>query len=367
MRSKFLVVFTVLMLSHALAAEGMQFTIQGTGGNCRACSWVLAEGIIDAGTTEKFKAFIAKEKPPRNLRFDSPGGSVIEALKLGQFLREKDWDTFVGEDLYDSQKSSCYSACVYAFAGGVQRTAQDKSVGIHQFYRPDDALRPNERTLSAVDVANMQRLAALLNEYVRQMGVDPRLVTIASNITPWEPIYLLSGAELKFLNLDNTSAPASDASINWSVQPAGNGAIAITLQPQNGAGRIASLGIMCLQSLPDMIVVHLAVRDDTKDWAEAIKSLHLLPQYFLFEINGNYGELDSNRLMSPVKRSGNGVSLDLAITKDELLKIIRAESLEIDAFVSMASERWIGELGGRFSMAGAPAVINLALKNCLSQ
>ena len=71
----------------ATTAEAMRFTQQYNGGNCGSCSWVLAEGVIEAGTTEKFKAFIAKESPPRNIRFDSPGGSVSEALKLGQFLR----------------------------------------------------------------------------------------------------------------------------------------------------------------------------------------------------------------------------------------------------------------------------------------
>ncbi len=163
MHSKFPLLLTVLMLSYAPAAEGMEFTVQYNGGNCGSCSWVLAEGVINSGTTEKFKAFVANEKPPKNIRFDSPGGNVLEALKLGQFLRQLNWDTFVGEQSaiipgshlsqYKTQKSSCYSACVYAFAGGVHRDAADRSVGIHQFYRPDDALRPNDKTLSAVDMA----------------------------------------------------------------------------------------------------------------------------------------------------------------------------------------------------------------------
>jgi hypothetical protein len=356
----------------------MEFTVQYNGGNCGSCAWVLAEGVIDSGTTEKFKAFLAKEKRPRNLRFDSPGGNVIEALTLGQFLRETDWDTFVGEEsamipgshlpaLYKTQKSSCYSACVYAFAGGVHRTADDKTVGIHQFYRPDDAVRPNDKTLSAIDMANMQRLAALLNEYVKEMGIDPKLVTIASSITPWTPIYVLSSAELKSFNLDNSSAPKGGTSANWSVQPAGNGAMATTMQSQDGAGRMAALGIMCLQSLPNMIIVQLAVRDDNRDWAQAFSSSGLSPQHFVFKIDGTYGELGSSRLIGPVARTGNGVSLDLAVTKDELGKIMWAQSVEIAAFVNMASQRWTGELGGTFSMTGAPAVIGLALKNCVSQ
>lgn len=177
--------------------QGMEFEYQANGGNCRACDWVLAEGTLDKGTTDKLKAFIAhNEYQTKNIRFNSPGGDLIEALKLGEVLREDKWDTFVGEEYpsrtstpagYVTQQSNCYSACVYAFAGGVRRTADDKSLGVHQFYRPDDAVRPTDKTLSAVDVANMQHLAAMLNEYVRGMGIDPRLVSMASEITPWNP------------------------------------------------------------------------------------------------------------------------------------------------------------------------------------
>ena len=251
MACKFAILIAALILTHAPAAEGMEFTVQYDGGNCGSCVWVQGHGVIDQGTTEKFKAFVAKEKPPKILRLNSPGGNLIEALIFGRFLRKSNWDTLAGDYLAAISKSSCYSACVYVFAGGVHRFAQGNSLGIHQFYRPDEAMRPNDKTLSAVDMANTQQLAALLNEYVRQMGVDPRLVTIASNITPWETIYVLSRAEAESLNLDNSSAPANPTSSNWNVQPIGNGAIAITTQTQDGAGRIASLGIMCVRSQPE--------------------------------------------------------------------------------------------------------------------
>jgi hypothetical protein len=325
---RYLVVIAAVTLLRVFNAQAMEFSVQYNGGNCEACGWVLAQGVIDQGTTEKLKAFVAKEKPPSNIRFDSPGGNIVEALKLGQFLRESSWDTFVGEETvlipgshltaYRTQPSSCYSACVYAFAGGVHRTAADKSVGIHQFYRPNEAARPNDKTLTAIDMANMQRLAAL-----------PKLVTIASAITPWEPVHLLSSAELKSLNLDNSSAPSSGTPAVWSVQPAGDGAMAITTQTQDGTGRTASLGIMCLQSMPNMIIARLAVKDDTKDWAQVFSSLDLSPQDFTFQIDGKYKSLDAKRLVSPVKRSGNGAMLTLAVLKDELGSMMKAKSVEL--------------------------------------
>ena len=202
------------------------------------------------------------------------------------------------------------------------------------------------------------------------MGVDFRLVTLASAITPWEPIYLLSSEELRSLNLDNMYAPNSDSSSNWSVQPVGDGAMAVTTQMQDGTGRTASFGIMCRQSLPNIFIVQLVVKDDTKDWAYIFSSFssdELRPQSFDFDIDGQFRKFAANRLIMPVKRAGNGASLVLAITKDELLKIIGAKSLGITGFANMASQSRTGTLGGTFSMAGAAAVIGLALKNCVKQ
>ena len=126
----------------ALATGRMEFTVQWSGGNCNGCEWVRAKGVIEAGITEKFKGFVARENPPHFVEFDSPGGNLLEALKLGRYLRVLGWDTSVGKntvrtgrDTYVEEKSRCYSACVYAFAGGVHRSAEDKTIGIHQFYR----------------------------------------------------------------------------------------------------------------------------------------------------------------------------------------------------------------------------------------
>ncbi len=69
----------------------------------------------------------------------------------------------------------------------------------------------------------------------------------------------------------------------------------------------------------------------------------------------------------PVKRADNGAALVLAITKEELAKIIQAKSVNIAGFESMASEGSTGTLGGTFSMVGAAPVISLALKNCVEQ
>jgi hypothetical protein len=357
----------------------MEFSYQYNGGNCGLCDWILAEGPIEDGATEKLKSFIAKgDYRTTNVRFNSPGGSVLEALKLGRFIRQSNFTTLVGEDFpidrsnpegYSTQKSECHSACVYAFAGGVRRFADDKSLGIHQFYRPDDALRPLDKRLSALDVANMQRLAATLNEYVRSMGVDPRLISMASAITPWDPIYRLSKAELGGLNLDTSPGQAeSNGPANWQVQPAGNGAMAITNEMQDGTGRTASLAIMCRRSQPRGVILRLWVQDKSVDWSSVFSNLNdPTPQYYDVDLDGTTYKVDSQREATPIQPFGDGASLAFFVTHNELATIMKAKTATLNGFTSMAVQRVSGPFGGRFSMTGSSPVIRLALKNCVDQ
>jgi hypothetical protein len=83
-------------------------------------------------------------------------------------------------------------------------------------------------------------------------------------------------------------------------------------------------------------------------------------------VDGDDGYLHANPLIDRVERVGTGASLTLAISKQELELMRNAKSVEVAANFAMVVERASGELGGKFSMAGAPAVIDLALKNCPS-
>ena len=49
------------------------------------------------------------------------------------------------------------------------------------------------------------------------------------------------------------------------------------------------------------------------------------------------------------------------------MRAMTATLFKIAAFVNMASLRSTGQLGGTFKMAGSPAVIGLAFKNCVSE
>ena len=119
-------------------AESMRF-LQQAGAN------VIAQGDIDESTVAAFNAYKNAHPGVRRVVFDSMGGSVLEALALGRAIRQARLDTYVGGtykapgDGFTAANlesmGECYSACVYAFAGGMHRffDATGGVMGIHQF------------------------------------------------------------------------------------------------------------------------------------------------------------------------------------------------------------------------------------------
>lgn len=65
-----------------------------------------------------------------SIYFNSPGGNLFEAMKIGKLIRERMIETAVAFD------DICYSSCVMAFVGGVFRAGAGK-MGIHSFYSED--------------------------------------------------------------------------------------------------------------------------------------------------------------------------------------------------------------------------------------
>jgi hypothetical protein len=77
----------------------MQFSLahtdMGASGHC--CAWIAAEGEITKQTPDEFKAFLKKNSiATASIRLNSPGGSLIAGIKLGEMFREGKFSTEVG-------------------------------------------------------------------------------------------------------------------------------------------------------------------------------------------------------------------------------------------------------------------------------
>lgn len=147
-------------------------------------TWIAAEGIITEDTPSVFRAFLKSNTVYRENRieFNSTGGNLYAAMELGRIIRSLGNHTSLGASLtLDNPDASmdvhyedggiCLSACVYAFLGGTARyfSASD-FLGVHRFGSRNYFI-PEEVS---------QRVASDLAKFIEDMGVDQRLLQIAS-------------------------------------------------------------------------------------------------------------------------------------------------------------------------------------------
>jgi hypothetical protein len=193
------------------------------------CSvWIAAEGKIDAGAIGRLQHVLAKlSKPLPPLFLHSPGGQVIGSIALGRLIRSRKLTVSVGHTIplicdrdplgtksceaqvssgqtlearIDSLSAVCASACVYVLAGGSTRLVPPWAVlGIHDVGFVPVAGRPAPTKLAmALGVATADEQ---LGAYIREMGIDQRLLTEAFAI-PFTSVSLLSREDTVRFGLD---------------------------------------------------------------------------------------------------------------------------------------------------------------------
>jgi hypothetical protein len=181
----------------------MTFDLEGDGR-------LLAVGTIEAGTARAFADEIAKRGSyVKTVVLHSPGGSVRDAVEMGRLIRDKKFATAVEDGSY------CASSCPLVFAGGAERIAGSKAaVGVHQVFVASD------KPISSDDsVESAQRISALCQKYLRDMGVDLQ-VWLHAMETPKAELYYFKLEELLALKLatahdgtrKHTAAAARDRS-----------------------------------------------------------------------------------------------------------------------------------------------------------
>ncbi|MBJ3762062.1 hypothetical protein ILP92_04795 [Maribius pontilimi] len=147
-------------------------------------------GRIAAGdgarVAEKLAERFEDADAPRRVYLHSPGGSVLDALDLGRFLRDEGIATALAEG------DVCLSACPYLLAGGATREIDEAaSVGVHQHYFGQSSVQP-----AFMAVEDIQRGQGQVMEYLVEMGIDPRIMQPAL-LTPPNEIYILLPDELR--------------------------------------------------------------------------------------------------------------------------------------------------------------------------
>ena len=196
-----------LPMQFALRMEGPAAVC---GSHCRL--FVAASGAITADTPRDFQNFAqGRDLAGATIVFDSDGGSVHGAIKLGRQIRALGLNTTVGRltDLAPvahariprasfSGRADCESMCAFVMLGGVERTVPPEArVFVHQIWLGDRRNDPTAASYSAEDLVLVQRDIGKLAQYTVDMGASIEVLDLALRIPPWEPMHLMSQAEIR--------------------------------------------------------------------------------------------------------------------------------------------------------------------------
>lgn len=231
-----LVVCTIIpFTASALNTDGMVFsTFWPCAGNNSACgTTILAEGLIESKTDQNFATFLSENRGRNYLPdkpticFNSIGGDLVGAIKLGRMIRKLGFDTCLapvyervipntgGDQEVFVRNVVCVSACTFALIGGENRIIESGSrYGIHQFYGSRGNIG---------DSATQVTLVALAL-YLEEMGVSRNLLDRASLVPPAEVLWL-SSKELLALKIDNMALMKAQ----WQLSVTEDGIVAATI------------------------------------------------------------------------------------------------------------------------------------------
>jgi hypothetical protein len=159
---------------------------------------ILLDGYIDALASSRLGALVAQQRITKaDVYFNSPGGSLIAGMEIGRLLRQRGFDAHVGkrtQDVREQVGGVCYSACPFAYAGGVRRyLGPDSVLGVH---------RAANRVPVPEEGAFERLVSQQATEYLLAMGVSPELFKIMSQV-PHDVIRGLTPDEAERLMLVN--------------------------------------------------------------------------------------------------------------------------------------------------------------------
>jgi hypothetical protein len=157
---------------------------------------IFLDGEIDGGAADRLLRFLERRGVTHAAVYlNSPGGSLVEAMALGRVFRQHGFATVVGARNATTgglMTGVCYSACPFAFAGGVRRRLEAGSVlGVH---------RAENRTPVPDEAGFQQHVAHDTKFYLAEMGINEQLIGIMAEV-PHDAIRLLSLDEAEHLRL----------------------------------------------------------------------------------------------------------------------------------------------------------------------
>ena len=179
----------------APAAPELSVTVvpRSPSGLSRDATLVQLDGDIDTGAPDRLSKALEGIEGRIVVWLNSPGGNLFAGMQLGRIIRSHGgWTRIINPRTLLA--GECYSACAIAFLGGVYRFNDNGArYGVHRASLPGGAAR-------GADLGD--ELSAAVGAYIREMGVDVRLLRLWVKAAPDE-MYVLSQQEAEDLGVAN--------------------------------------------------------------------------------------------------------------------------------------------------------------------
>lgn len=173
----------------------------------RGARWqIIIAGAIPADAGSRLRAAATEsgvEKHAADVVLNSSEGSLAGGLSLGRAIRDLRFDTVL-ETVSDT--ATCYSACAYAFLGGVSRRVGLGQIGFGQSAPSRGA---------EADANGPAPTTQQLDAYLAEMGVSHDLPSVAANVGP-KQIRVLSREEADELRVNFDD---QNSMIRWTLAP----------------------------------------------------------------------------------------------------------------------------------------------------
>ena len=219
--------------------EKAKFAISNICDLQRCQLMVVYQSPINQVNLEAFISQTANLPPGTVILLNSQGGDLSSGIRLGQVIRQKNFNTRVGQaqdqkNVVVKTPGVCLSSCALAFLGGVQRQLDERDeLGFF-------SLQSTQKSSSKLTEEDLKKALANIGRYLEQMNVNGTLLEQIMRIEGNDPL-LINPTSAKALNIEN----ASKGELNpWRVQALDNGVlIAITSQKQTQGQFNITLGL----------------------------------------------------------------------------------------------------------------------------
>lgn len=333
--------------------------------------WIQADGKITSQTPQNFIELMSQsDSKCYFVALNSGGGDLVAGIKLGRLFRKYGCVTWIAESIpfespderhFDTISGECYSSCAYAFLGGVERfVSEGDKYGIHQHYLRRAWSEPLEKTVTAIDLTVSQFLTGVLMDYVIEMGVDPRLVSLATKVAPNKDMLLLKRDEqIKLRVVTDTPLPLE----KWSLVPFNDGALAgYLLQPAHLFAEETQAVLTCNRE-NKRLILSLTTRVGAEWLSQVTAELEDRQKRphgaaLTLDLRTTGGSFVSDYLYSV---TANSVRLSLWFPESLGERLSTAETMRWEVEASRANQ---GMLRGEISLRGLAQILPYIYREC---